>query len=333
MVMDWKFKSVTVLLVGLLVMGFSASTNAQDLNAAKRAIKKGDQEKRSENYVEAISAFEECIQITTELGSEESGVTELKMAAQKKVTKTHLDYANDLLKQEKYDQALEHYKKTLELAEKYGQGNYADKANKNMPKVYYAKGRNHASEGKYQEAIDLFNNAIDGDPDYGWAYIRKAQAFRELGKPDSMEKAVEEAVAIGKRTDQTNIVTTSQQLAYRYFYNNGAKALKAKKYKEAIPQLEKATKYNGSSRLHHYLALSYGQVGDFQKAAEQEQMVIDDMKGDASEEELAKYYYTLGTYFEQLNEKAKACDAYKNAVYGDYKANAEYKIKHTLKCN
>ena len=330
--MDWKIKRATVLLVGLLIMGFSAAINAQDLNEAKRAIKKGDQEKRSENYEEAITAFDKCIQITSQLEGEEPEIAELKSVAEKKVTKSHLDYANDLLKEEKYDLALKHYQKTLELAKEYGQDDYGAKAEKNIPKVYYAKGRNHASEGKYEEAIGLFNKAIEGDPDYAWAYIRKAQAYQELDQPDKMEEAVQQAIEIGKKNDESSAVTTAKKLAYGYFYNNGAKALKTKNYKEAIPQLNKATQYNGSSKLHHYLAISYGQVGDFEKAVEQEKMVIEAMKGESDKDELAKYYYTLGTYYEQLDQKANACDAYKNAVYGDYKANAEYKIKHTLKC-
>ena len=332
MVMDWKIKRASVLLVGLLIMGFSSAINAQDLNGAIRAIKKGDQEKRAENYQEAISAFEQCIQITSQLEGEDPKIAELKNDAEKKVTKTHLDYANELLKQEKHDMALEHYQKTVELANKYDQSEYGDKASKNIPKVYYAKGRNHASEDKYEEAIELFNKAIEGDPDYGWAYIRKAQAYQKLGKPDEMEMAVQQAVQIGQNTNQSSITNTAKKLAYGYFYNNGAKALKAKKYKEAIPYLEKATQYNGSVTLHHYLAISYGQVSDFDNAIEQEKMVIEAKKGESSEDELAKYYYTLGTYYEQAGQNANACDAYKNAVYGDYKANAEYKIKHVLKC-
>lgn len=332
MVMDWKIKHASVLLVGLLLMGFSSAINAQDLNEAKRAIKKGDQEKRSENYEEAITAFDKCVQITSQLEGEEPEVAELKTIAEKKVTKSHLDYANDLLKEEKHDMALKHYQKTLELSEKYGQEDYGNKAKRNIPKVYYAKGRNHASEKKYEEAIELFNKAIEGDPDYAWAYIRKAQAYRGLQQPDKMEEAVQKAVQIGEKNDQSSAVNTANKLAYRYFYNNGAKALKAKNYKDAIPQLEKANEYNGSSTLHHYLAISYGQVGDFEKGVEYEKMVVEAKKGESSEEELAKYYYTMGTYYEQLGQKDNACDAYKNAVYGDYKENAEYKIKHTLKC-
>ncbi len=332
--MDKNFRRLTLLLLGLFVIGFAAPVNAQDvdLNDAKRAIKKGDQAKRSNNYEEAIAAFQECIDICNQLG-DESGVSELMPIAQQKVTKSHLDYGNELLKKNKFEQALEYYKKTVELAEKYDFPDYKNKAENNIPDVYYAQGKNHLSESKFEEAIELFNKAIEGDPDYGWAYIRKAQAYMQMDSPDEMEKAVKEATAIGKKSGEDNVVNTAQQIAYKYFYNNGAKSLKNKNYAKAIPNLEKALEYGGSPTLNHYLAVCYSKESQFEQAAEREKKAIEVMKGDKSQEELARYYYSLGTYYEQLGQTANACGAYKNAAYGKYKENAEYKIEHVLSCN
>ena len=332
--MDKNLKRLTLVLLGLFMIGFSAPVNAQDqnLNDAKRAIKKGDQEKRSDNYEEAIAAFEECIQICEQLG-DQKGVNELKTAAQRKVTKSNLDYGNALLKQNKYEQALEHYNQTVKLAEKYDLSDYLNKAKNNIPDVYYAQGKNHLSESKYEEAIEFFNKAIEGDPDYGWAYIRKAQAYMQLEDPDAMEQAVKEATAIGKKSGEDGVVNTAQQIAYKYFYNNGATSLKNKNYAEAIPNLEKALEYGGSPTLNHYLGVCYSQESQFENAVEREKRAIEALKGDASQEDLAQYYYTLGTYYEQLGQTANACDAYKNATFGKYKENAEYKINHTLNCD
>jgi tetratricopeptide (TPR) repeat protein len=329
--MDRKLKQIALIMMGLFMIAFATPTDAQDINEAKRAIKKGDQEKRSNNYEEAIASFDKCIQITSQLeGSEE--VDKLKTAAEKKVTKSHLDYANELLKQNKFDQALKHYNKTLDLANKYNHSSYKEKANKNIPKVYYAQGKNHLSESKFEEAIELFNKAIEGDPDYGWAYIRKAQAYMQLDKPDEMETAISEAMQIGEKAEAEKVVNTAKQIGYKYFYNNGAKALKAKNYAKAIPNLEKAVKYNGNPTLYHYLAISYSKESNFEKAVENEQKVIEALKEEKSEEEMAQYYYSLGTYYEKLDQTDNACDAYKNAAFGKYKANAEYKLKHTLNC-
>ena len=331
--MDKNLRRLTLLLLGLFVIGFATPVNAQDvdINDAKRAIKKGDQEKRANNYEEAIAAFQECIDISEKL-ADEPGANELKTAAQKKVTKSHLDYGNDLLKQDKYEKAIQNYNKTVDLAKKYQLDDYLTKAQNNIPKVYYAQGRNHLSESKFQEAIDLFDQAIEADPDYGWAYLRKAQAYMQMGDPDGMETAVKEAMAIGKKSGQDNIVNTAKQIAYKYFYNNGAKSLKNKNYADAIPNLEKALEYGGSPTLNHYLAVCYSKESQFEQAVEREKMVIEAFKGDKSKSELAQYYYTLGTYYEQLGQTANACDAYKNAAFGQYKKNAEYKIQHVLNC-
>jgi tetratricopeptide (TPR) repeat protein len=178
----------------------------------------------------------------------------------------------------------------------------------------------------------LFNKAIGGDPDYGWAYIRKAQAFMQLGNADSMETAVGEAVRVGKKSGEDNIISTAEEIAYKYFYNNGAKALKEKNYSTAIPNLEKAVNYDGNPILYHYLAVCYSKESQFEKAVENENKAIEALKAEKSQEELAQYYYSLGNYYEKLGETTSACSAYQNAAFGKYKENAEYKLKHVLNC-
>ncbi|MFP4622162.1 MAG: tetratricopeptide repeat protein [Bacteroidales bacterium] len=330
--MNKNFRRLTLLLLGLFVIGFATPVHAQekDLNDAKRAIKKGDEEKSNNNYEEAIAAFQECVDISEQLDDE--GVDELKAVAQQKVTKTHLDYGNELLKQNEFDQALEYYNKTVELAEKYDFSDYQNKAENNIPDVYYAQGKNHLSESKFEEAVEFFNKAIEGDPDYGWAYIRKAQAYMQLDDGDAMEEAVGEAVGIGEEEDDDEVINTAEEIAYKYFYNNGAKSLKNEDYAKAIPNLEKALEYGGSSTLNHYLAICYGKESQFEEAAEREKKAIDALKDEKSEEEMAQYYYRLGNYYEELGDDSNACEAYQNAAYGDYKENAEYKIENVLDC-
>ncbi|MGM0530020.1 MAG: tetratricopeptide repeat protein [Bacteroidota bacterium] len=330
-----NFKRLMLVIMGLFVIGLVTPVNGQeqDLNDAARAIKKGDEAKNADNYEEAIAAFEECIQITNELDDQDEEVAELKTVAEKKFTKAHLDYGNELLEQNKFDEALKNYNRTIELAEKYGQSDYQNKAEGNIPDVYYAKGKNHLSESKYEEAIELFDQAIEGDPDYGWAYIRKAQAHMQLDDSDGMEEAVKEATGIGEEKGDDEVINTAQQIAYKYFYNNGATSLKNKNYAKAIPNLEKALEYGGSPTLNHYLAICYSQESQFEDAVEREKKAIESLKGEKSEEELAQYYYSLGTYYEELGQTSEACSAYENAAYGDYKENAEYKMEHTLDCD
>lgn len=332
--MDWKLRNVTLLLTGIFLMGLSFTTVAQeqeyDLNDAKRTIKKGDLAKRSDNYVEAIEAFGKTVEICSQLFEEEA-VT-IQEDAEKKLVKAHLDYANELLKQDKFDKSLENYNKAIELAKKYEQEDYKEKAERNIPKVYYAKGKSFISDEIYEEAIKNFDLAIEKDPEYGWAYIRKAQAYMSLDNPEEMVKAVDKAMEIGEKQDEEKVVSTAKNIAYKHFASKGINALKAKDYQSAAENLQEAVNYNGSPKIKHYLAMSYGQISDYENAIKYEEMAIEELKEEESEEAMAQYYYSLGSYYEQNGNKTEACSAYKNAAHGDYKKNAEYKIKHVLKC-
>ena len=329
--MDWKLKKITLVLLGIFVMGLSGTINAQngDINDAKRSIKKGDMKKRADEYPAAIEAFNECINISSALTSEEA--KQLKKDAEKKLVKSHLDYANELLKSDDYDQSLTQYEKSIELAEKYNQEDYLAKAKKNVPKVYYAKGKSFISDKLYKEAIKNFDEAIQRDPDYGWAYVRKAQSYMQLKQSDKMIETVDKAMEVGKKNESEKVVNTAKQIAYKYFAGNGIEALKAKNYEQAAKDLQNAVNYNGSPKIKHYLALSYGQIEKYPDAIKYENQAIEAMK-DEPKEELAQYYFQLAQYYHKSGDKAKACEAYKNAAYGDYKENAEYMIKHKLKC-
>ena len=68
--MNWKLTKLSLLFVGILLMGFSFNTLAQEytMEDATRSIKKGDQKKRADEYPAAISAFSECVEICNHLG-------------------------------------------------------------------------------------------------------------------------------------------------------------------------------------------------------------------------------------------------------------------------
>ncbi|MFO8235067.1 MAG: tetratricopeptide repeat protein [Bacteroidales bacterium] len=328
--MEAKLKKMTLVFLGMFMIAFSAS--AQSLEEAKEAAQLGDQMRKADEYGEAMKAYGESVSICKELDTE-SATGLLEVVADKWI-KSHLDYANALLKQDQHDDALDYYNKALELAGDYNQDEYVAKAERNIPKVWYQKGKFNLENGNFEDAIEFLEKAIEGDPDYEWAYIRKAQAFSEMEQPENMEKAVEEAIAIGEEAQKENVINTAEKVAYRYFYNTGATALKGKNYEVAAENLGKAVEYNGSSTLYHYLAISHGEISNYEEAAENEDKAIELMKEEGkSGEELAKYYYALGGYYKEIGETSNACEAFKNAAYGDYKENAEYQIEEVLDCN
>ena len=329
--MNWKLTKLSLLFVGILIMGSSYNTLAQEytMEDATRSIKKGDQKKRADEYPAAIEAFSECVEICNHLGEQ---ADELRVDAEKKLVKSHLDYANELLTNSEYDESLKHYEKAVELADKYDQEDYKAKAKRNIPKVYYQKGKDFLSDNIFREAIKNFEEAIKRDPDYPWAYVRKAQTYMKMGDDERLVRAVDSAIIAGERTETEKAVKAAKDIGYKHYASKGIKALKGKDYETAAEKLQLAVKYNGSPKIKHYLAMSYGKISKYDEAIKYEEKAIEEMDGE-SKEDMAKYYYNLGTYYEKNNNKTKACEAYKNAAYGDYKENAEYKLKHGLKCN
>lgn len=330
--MNRKLTKLSLLLVGIFLIGLSFNSFGQEytMEDATSSIKKGDQKKRAGEYPAAIEAFSKCIEASNYLGED---ADELRVDAEKKLVKSHLDYANDLMKEGEYDKSLEHYDKAIELAEKYQRSDYKAKAKRNIPKVYYQRGKDFLSDNIFEEAIKNFEEAIDRDPDYPWAYVRKAQTFKKMGEDDKLIEAVDSAVIAGERTETEKAVKTAKDIGYKFYASRGIKALKAKDYETSAENLQLAVKYNGSPKIKHYLAMSYGQLSNYDEAIKYEKKAIEEMKDDESDEDMAQYYYKLGEFYEGNDNKEKACEAYKNAVYGDYKENAEYKIKHGLECN
>jgi tetratricopeptide (TPR) repeat protein len=64
------------------------------------------------------------------------------------------------------------------------------------PKVLTAVGYLHEAAGKYNEALNYYNKAIESDPDFVQAYFRRSNTFNFLGKKNesqiSLEKAYEQ---------------------------------------------------------------------------------------------------------------------------------------------
>jgi hypothetical protein len=50
-------------------------------------------------------------------------------------------------------------------------------------------------------------------------------------------------------------------------------------------------------------------------------------------EKKAKHYYNLGLAYKGKGDKNAACSAFKNALYGQFKENAQFEIDNELKCN
>ncbi|MBU0764553.1 MAG: tetratricopeptide repeat protein, partial [Bacteroidetes bacterium] len=90
----------------------------------------------------------------------------------------------------------------------------------------FNKAESKARGGNFEEAIDLYTSAINADPEYENAYLRRAFAYINI-------KDYEKAVA-----DYTAIIKNNPDHTFAYLSRGGAYN-KLEKYKEAMADFDK----------------------------------------------------------------------------------------------
>lgn len=85
--------------------------------------------------------------------------------------KSHLEIANGLVRENKFDEALSEYSKAID-------------ANADMATAYYGRGVVYFELGKLDEAAIDFRKAIDIKPNYLEAHKKLAETFVKIGAPD-----------------------------------------------------------------------------------------------------------------------------------------------------
>ena len=87
--------------------------------------------------------------------------------------------------QGKYDEAIESYKKSLQIkADQYG--------------VYNNMGNAYVEQGKYEEAIESYKKSLQIKPDQDEAYIDIGFIYLIIGSLEKSQEALERALSLGE---------------------------------------------------------------------------------------------------------------------------------------
>lgn len=99
--------------------------------------------------------------------------------------------------------------------------------------VQFAQGYGLASQGKYQDAIEPYSQAIQSDPDYANAYAGRGEAWLDV-RPPEVEKAIQDYEAARRLGNDK----------YEVFWNLGRAYYLAGNYAESIPNSQRALELN-----------------------------------------------------------------------------------------
>ncbi len=167
------------------------------------------------------------------------------------------------------------------------------RSNPDYALAHYNLGNAYAEQGKTKKAIEAFKQAIRINPDYAQAHYNLGVAYDGSGKH---KKAIEIFLQV-LRIDPDNAQAHS---------NLGAAYAGSGKYREAIEAFKQALRIDPDySLVHNNLGIAYGVLGKYKEATEAFNQAIRINPDDA------EAHLSLGIAHLSLNDRGSALEQYK----------------------
>lgn len=245
----------------------------------------------------AIQLLEKAVEIAEQL---DSNGMDILAEATEKLPGLYYNRSANFAKEKQYDEAIESFKATMEVAEKYGDEKINDASNKTLYKLYFARGYGKYKADDFDGAIADIDASLALQPKYGKAMYIRGLALDKKGDIDGMVEQMDALIELDNK-----MADRAAKAAHLSLKGHGKDLNKDKKYSDAVKYLTMAIE-------------KYPQEGKDEAATNAEN---------------AGVYFELGNAYWGLNNKAEACAAYRKAAYGPYEANAKYQLDNVVKCN
>ncbi|MGM0588856.1 MAG: tetratricopeptide repeat protein [Bacteroidota bacterium] len=291
---------------------------------------------KAENYSEAITVYEETIQICEQLGTEGD---EIRKKAEGKLPRLYFRKAAESYKAFKKEQSVSNldaaiagFKQTREVAEKYDDAEIANRSRSFIPTLYYTKSIVFYKQQMFEQAGEALDNAINANPNYAKAYYQKALVLKKQEKIDSAISMFDRAIQVAMTTNDSQMVEKAQEAARDELIYQAVNLSENKDFDEAIAKLERALEYDSESPNAHYrLAEIYNKQAKSDLAIEHANEALKYESGGKTDR--AKIYFELGTALKRKGNKSGACDAFEQATFGSFKQPAEHEMEYELECD
>lgn len=313
-----------------LLLCITGGLGAQSLSDAINEYNQGAQILKTDPEMAAMH-FERCIEIADQLGAEGSDTREKAVAALARVPGVYFNQAMTHYRERNFDSAIQSFEKASETASKYGDEETGRKARAAIPQLYYAKGIELYKNKDFEGAIVQFEKAIELNPNYGKAFLARGLAFKGLDDLEKMKESMDQAMAVSAGKDADTMREAEESVRNSY-YNAGVIALQDQAYSEAEAYFDVSIEYgNNDPDIFLKLGEINNELGNPDKAIQYLEKGIGLSADDAVAR--AGFYYHMGNAYQAKGDKAKACEAYRKAMHGQYLENAKYQVESVLKCD
>jgi tetratricopeptide (TPR) repeat protein len=320
-------KGMKLILAAVAVFFFFGSvklTQAQEINDAKTAYNDA-LTAMAKDPAAAVKSLQSCLDLCAKIGAPADSV---KSAATSKFAETYYNLATNQARDKNLDGAVISFKEAMKYGQQTGNTEVLKRTNSALVRIYAIQANTLLTQKDVAKAQETLNLALALDTTNVTVYLVQTKIYQETDNADGVESTIAKCMANSKNPNETRQATQS---GLKYFLTKGSKAVNGNKFDEGVINLEKAIKYDETSKdALAYLAKAYNGTSQWDKAVETAN------KGIAVEEDVpekeAKFWFELGNALKGKNDKTGACDAFKKAMVGQYLENAKYEIDVVLKC-
>ncbi|MDR0363909.1 MAG: hypothetical protein LBH92_02680 [Bacteroidales bacterium] len=320
-----KAKIIFTIIFSISV-SFAAAQSAEE---AYELYQSGVKALEAKNYEAAIDNLNKSVKMYEGVTGLE-GTEVIKESAIQGVMQAHYAYGMQFYQDKDFDNALEQFRTTIDLAEKHNNDDLKDRALRYQGSVYNSKASALFNEQKFDDVIEVTTKAIEFSDDNEMAYFWRGRAWDKKNDLDKMKADLDKCIALSSNDPQkAKTVSNAGKIASNAYMSAAVTQIKDKKYAEALEFLNIAVIYpDVNPNAYYYAALSCNALSKWDAAIEAATKALSLELKDTS-----PTYYELGRAYEGAGKTAEACNAYKKVTSGQSKQAADYQIEHVLKCN
>lgn len=326
-----------IFLLFVIAMASIAVNAQQTVSDAINAYNEAQELAGSKAFEAAISKYQEAITISNALGTEGQ---DIKDRSEKAIPQLYFAKAAAAYKSfqgsptiPNLDIAIAEFDKAREIGGTSGDTQIQSRSRGVLAQLYYQKGTMLFKREDYAGADVALNNAIQTNSNYAKAYYQKGLVHKK-DAPDDLDGIMnwfDQAITVGTNVNDGAVVRQATESAHAELLFRGSKSIEQGQNTTAIETLKMSLEYNPESSDSYYrLAEASNKLGNRDNAIRYANQALSFEKGGNTDK--AKIYFELGVAHQSKNAKGSACDAFKKASYGSFRAPSEHKMEFELKC-
>lgn len=277
----------------------------------------------------AINSMKESADIAAKVGTEADTIGQM---AQQQIAALQYNYATQLYKEKKVDEAIDNFIQARDYAIKYNDNSTKEKAEDLLPKLYLSKGVGEYKANQFDAAVQSYTKTLEYDSTMARAWLNMALAYKKLNNDAQMKIAMNKAIETGLSTNDEKTVETARKSLSDELLANANGAFKKNDFTATTALLAEALKYSETNPEVYYLnAVALNKLSKFDEAQASAEKGLTIETDDAAKK--ARFYFEIGNAQAGKGETGNACASYKKAAVGQFAESANYQIKTVLKCS